>query len=87
MWRREFRVEVKDLDADYEPSEDETAAVALALRWWSDRARFERDPRDGGLMDQPMNWKLGMNVVFAARESAEMDIRFDEAEEAEARKG
>ena len=85
-YRKEWATEVSELDADHDPSDDEKGAVNLAFRLWVDSTRYDGYPHGGGYKDQPMNWKRAMDVVYAAREAAERDLRFDDAED-KAQKG
>lgn len=79
---KEWELDAKELEDEHSPSEDEINAVAYGLTMWTENLRYGT-PREGGHLDQPMNWRLAMDVVHRAHSQAERDSRFDEAAQRE----
>lgn len=78
--QKEWELDAKELDEEYSSTEDELNAVAYGLTLWTEYQRYG-SPREGGYVDQPMNWRLCMNVLHRAHDLAERDVRYAEAEE------
>jgi len=78
-YRREWAADIEDLEEEYEPTEDEYNGVRLGLRYWVESQRYG-SPREGGYLDQPMNWLRSMNVLHTIRERADSQKTFDQAE-------